>query len=174
MGYFSLLYRAKCDLITNKIANAKRSYQPLGPSGLFIHLSRAPSLPYCLCLSLALHRSDSLSCGGLQSLALPRPRAPAGEEQSELVAELLVTHAIDEGAEEARQDVGEEEAGEEDVPEVGGEGPDQVHGEDGRGVGEHADQQLDAVEQDGVPRLPGRHLHGPAVLGYGPEPVHDP
>ena len=162
--HISVLYRAKFDLITNKIANAKRLYRALGLSGLFMDLFRAPSLPHRRCLSLTLHRSDSLSCGGLQSLALHRPAAPAAEQQSELGAELLVAQAVDEGAEEARQDVGEEEGGEEDVPEVGGEGPDQVHGEDGRGVGQHADQQLDSMEQDGVPRLPGRHLHGPGAL----------
>lgn len=91
------------------------------------------------------------------------PCTPTAEQQSELGAQLLVSHAIDEGAEEARQDVGEHEADVENVHEGGGEGLDEVHGDDGRGVGQHAQQQLDPVQQDGVPRLPGRRLQGAAV-----------
>ena len=120
------------------------------------NLFGAASLSRCRCPSVTLQWSDSLSCGGLQSLALPRPRALAGEEQSELGPELLVAHAVDEGAEEAWQDVDQNEGGEEDYSELVGQGPDEGHEYEGRHVGEHADEQLDAVQQDGVPRLPGR------------------
>ena len=83
-------------------------------------------------------------------------RSLAGEEQSELGPELLVAHAVDEGAEEARQDVDQNEGGEEDYGALVGQDPDEGYDYEGRHVGEHADEQLDAVQQDGVPRLPGR------------------
>ena len=70
--------------------------------------------------------------------------------------ELLVTYAVDEGAEEAWQDVGDDEGGEEDGGALVGHGPDEGPADERRDVGEHADEQLDAVEQDGVPRLPCR------------------
>ena len=67
--------------------------------------------------------------------------------------ELLVTYAVDEGAEEAWQDVGDDEGGEEDGGAPVGHGLDEGPADDRRDVGEHGDEQLEAVEQDGVPRL---------------------
>ena len=71
------------------------------------------------------------------------------------VQHLLVPDPVDEWAEEARQDAGEQEVGEQDGGALLGEGVEKDHvGERGE-VGQHTDQELECVEQDGVAGLHG-------------------
>lgn len=75
-----------------------------------------------------------------------------------MAAEQLVSDAVDERTEQARKHVDEQEAGEEDVGPLVGPHADQNDVDDGGEEGQHVDEELDAVQSDGVAGLPGRGL----------------
>lgn len=72
-----------------------------------------------------------------------------------MFAERLVSDAVDERAEQTWQHVGEEEGGEEDLDPALGPGAEQDEVDEGAYVGQHADEQLDSVQQDGVAGVSG-------------------
>lgn len=71
----------------------------------------------------------------------------------DVAAELLVSDAVDERAEHPGQNVGEQVAGELDLGLTLGPASDQ-----GQEVGQHADEELDAVQGDGVAGFLGSDL----------------
>lgn len=80
------------------------------------------------------------------------------EVQPDVAAELLVSDAVDERTEQTWKHPGNQEAAEEDLGTVLGRHGDQNDVDEGRDVRQHADEELDSVQQDGVAGVPGRGL----------------
>lgn len=76
----------------------------------------------------------------------------------DVAAELLVSDAVDERAEQPGQNVGEHVAGEHDLGLALGPDVDQEDVDQGREVGERAYEELDAVQGDGVAGFLGSDL----------------
>lgn len=98
----------------------------------------------------------------LQPLLLDSTAAFAEEVHPDVAAELLVSDAVDERTEQAREHVVEQEAAVEDVDSVAGQSGQQDDVDEGGDEGQHADEELDPVQGDGVAGVPGR---GPARTG---------
>lgn len=73
----------------------------------------------------------------------------------DVAAELLVSDAVDERAEQTRKHVGKQEAAEEDLGAFLRPTGDKDEVEEGRDEGQHANEQLDSVQQDGVSGVSG-------------------
>lgn len=75
-----------------------------------------------------------------------------------MAPELLVSDTVDEWTEQTRKHVGEQEGGEEDLGAVWRPGGDEDDRDEGREEGQHADEELDSMQQDGVAGVSGRLL----------------
>lgn len=84
-----------------------------------------------------------------------RTTAWAVNEEPDLVPELRVPDSVDKWTEQTWKNVGEHKGNEEDVGPASGPHCDQCKGDYGRQIGQHADEELDSVKQDGVASIFG-------------------